>query len=216
MLGAADPHRRSELIDRLYTETASHFRKIRVVEIQKQEQRSKSKTRRLTADDLAADIWEAANLSDWRPLAAWLAAEPGPKKSFIIPDGAAPRLMPASDMYERNVMFFGKGRSAAKTVCEGRGQAELLARVASLGLRGAVAIPASEQNSRDGLERLEARLTRARTEFAGLAESRGGNEKTRGEVVDLLTHWFVHGRGRAAQSTRATRQLPSSTTLPPS
>jgi hypothetical protein len=114
LLGAADPAHRRELVDRLYAETARHFRKIRVVEIQKQEQRAKTGVRRFTVDDLAADVWEAANLSDWRPLAESLSEEPEPKESFAIPDGDQPYLTPASDMYDRNVVFFGKGRGAAK------------------------------------------------------------------------------------------------------
>jgi len=196
LLGAADPDYRCELVDRLYAETARHFRKIRVVEIQKQEQRAKTGVRRFTVDDLAADVWEAANLSDWRPLAEWLSEEPEPKQTFTIPDGDQAYLMPVSDMYDRNVVFFGKGRDATRIACACREQAELLARVVTLGLRGSVSLPTGEQNCRDRMTNLEARLAQARVEFQALAESRGGSDKTRDEVVGLLLHWFVHGRGK--------------------
>ncbi|MGH7913504.1 MAG: hypothetical protein ACREPW_02485 [Candidatus Binataceae bacterium] len=194
LLGATAPEYRRELVDRLYAETARHFRKIRVVEIQKQEQRAKTVVRRFTVDDLAADVWEAANLSDWRLLAEWLSEGPEPRETFAIPDNDQAYLMPASDMYDRNVVFFGKGRGATRIACASREQAELLARLVILGLHGSVSLPMGERNCRDLLGRLEVRLAQARGEFDALAESRGGNEKTRDEVADLLLHWFVHGR----------------------
>jgi hypothetical protein len=40
MLGVSDPARRNNLVDRLYEEVTRHFRQIRLVEIQKMEQRS--------------------------------------------------------------------------------------------------------------------------------------------------------------------------------
>jgi hypothetical protein len=194
LLGAADPEYRRELVDRLYAETALHFRKIRVVEIQKQEQRSDAKVRRLTVDDLAADIWEAASLPDLRPLVEWLSEEPALKQTFAIPDGDQAYLMPASDMYDRNAVFFGKGRTAERIQCDSREQAELVARLATLGLRGSLSLAVGERNCRDVLTSLNTRLEQARAEFEALAESRGGNEKMRAEVADLLMHWFVHGR----------------------
>jgi hypothetical protein len=96
LLGATDPRERQELIDTLYAETAHHFRKIRVVEIQKQEQRSKTGVHRLTVDDLAADVWEAAELPDARPLLQWLSDE-RLTKSYSVPDGETAYLQPASD-----------------------------------------------------------------------------------------------------------------------
>jgi hypothetical protein len=67
LLGAADANHRHRLVDRLYEETATYLRRTRVVEIQKQQQHSKGGPRRFTANELAADAWNAAELSDWRP-----------------------------------------------------------------------------------------------------------------------------------------------------
>jgi hypothetical protein len=198
LLEVADPDHRRKLVDRLYTETALHFRKIRVVEIQKQEQRSKTGVRRFTAAELAADVWEAANLPDWRPIAQWLSEDQVSQRTFMIPDGDDAYLMPASDMYDRNVVFFGKGRHAVRIRCDSRAQGELLAKLAHLGLRAKVNLPDKEQACRHTLDRLEGRLKQARAEFDALAESRSGGNKTRDEVVDLLMHWFTHGRQLAA------------------
>ena len=101
-------------------------------------------------------------------------------------------------MYDRNVVFFGKGRDAAKIACSSREQAELLVRLVNLGLRLSLNLPTSEQACRAYLARLEDRLVQARAQFEVLAESRGGNEKARDEVVGLLLHWFVHGRARTS------------------
>jgi len=48
------------------------YGQIRVVEIQKMEQRSKSKTTRLTAEELAADAWDCVYFKDQPPLSEWL------------------------------------------------------------------------------------------------------------------------------------------------
>lgn len=193
LLGATGPDERQELVDRLYAETAQHFRKIRVVEIQKQEQRTKTGVHHLTVDDLAADVWEAAELPDPRPLVQWLSDVPR-KKSYSVPDGEAAYLQPASDFYDRDTVFFGKGRKAERIKCDSREQAELLVELVGLGLRGSISLPASAEDSAHGLLRLEERLAQARNAFEGLAASRGGNDKTRSEVVELAMHWFVHGR----------------------
>jgi hypothetical protein len=196
LLGVSDVRRRRELVTKLHEETALHFRKIRVVEIQKQQQRAKTGARRFTADDLAEDAWDAAELSDWRPLSQWLEDEPEPKSAFILPESGAPSLMPASDMYDQAVVYFGRGRRAVRVSCRSRPQAELLAKLASLGLRGLMRLPTGEQACSETLARLDARFAEARTEFESLAKSRSGDEKTRSQVVDLLMHWLVQGRRR--------------------
>ena len=102
--------------------------------------------------------------------------------------------MPASDMYDRNVLYFGTGRNATRIKCDSRPQTELLASLANLGLRGRLSVPADEASCRDCLMRLDSRLEEARSDFEALVASRTTNEKTRAEVTDLFMHWFVHGR----------------------
>ncbi|MGH7916355.1 MAG: hypothetical protein ACREQE_02715 [Candidatus Binataceae bacterium] len=74
-----------------------------------------------------------------------------------------------------------------------------------LGLRGSASLPASEEACRERLSRLEQRLIKARAEFEALAESRGGNDKAREEVVELLMHWFVHGKENGISRARSLR-----------
>lgn len=87
VLGVRDADRRRYLVTKLHEETARHFRKIRVVEIQKQLQRARTGARRSTADDLANDAWDAAELSDWRPLLEWLASGHAGAKILIHHSG---------------------------------------------------------------------------------------------------------------------------------
>lgn len=187
LLGVPAARDRRHLVDRLYEETASHFRRIRVVEIQKQEQRAKGGPRRFTADELAADAWDAAELSDWRPLQQWLEDELEPTRMIDIPDQGAPALVLASDMYDRKAVYFGEGRNAKRLECDSRGQAEFVNRIASLGLRGSMPVPIAERACRDMLARIDDRLQKSQSVFEALVESRAGDEKTRREVTELLT-----------------------------
>jgi hypothetical protein len=196
LLGVDDADRRSDLLTRLREETARHFRKIRVVEIQKQLQRSKTGTRRFTAEDLAEDAWHAAELSDARPLLRWLEDTPGPKSHFTVPESGTPALIPASDMYDSSTVYFGRGKRATRVSCQSRSQAELLNKFAVLGVRGSLRLPMEERACREALVNLGDRLAEARAEFDALARSRSGDEKIQSQVVELLTHWFLHGRRR--------------------
>jgi hypothetical protein len=56
LLGVADAAERERLCDELYREVTAHFRQIRIVEIQKQEQRSHAEGREFRTDELAADL----------------------------------------------------------------------------------------------------------------------------------------------------------------
>lgn len=110
--------------------------------------------------------------------------------------------MPASDLYDRSIVYFGRGRQAVRISCGSRAQAELLAKLVALGLRGSLRLPTSEQACHASTERLEARLNGVRTVFGALAESRSGNDTTRNEVANLLMHWFIHGRGKENKKSR--------------
>lgn len=201
LLGITSSERRHQLVDRLYEETAQHFRQIRVVEIQKQEQRTKAGTRRFTTRDLASDAWDAAELSDRLTLTRWLDGQAADGTAFTIPDGNV-SLASASDMYDGTAVYFGRGREAKRIVCESRPQAELLATIASVGMKGITRLPKSEKACRDLLARLEDRLKDAHAKFNELAQSRSDDAKSQKEIVDLLMHWFIHGQepGRTEQS----------------
>jgi hypothetical protein len=197
LLGVSDAGRRNELVDKLHAATAEHFRQIRVVEIQKMEQRSRSKTHRFTTQELATDAWDAVYYKDLPPLSHWLATWPGPTVTIAIPNEGAPRLLDERSMFDRETVYFGKDRGAAKIVCASRAQAELIARLAELGMRGDCLVPEQESDCREMLNDLGKRAAAARVEFETFASSRVSDEKAQAEIVGLMMQWFLLGKPAA-------------------
>jgi len=195
LLGVSDARRRQDLIDRLYREVALHFRAIRVVEVQKMEQR-----RHGTSQDdvsqlqLAADAGNHLEPDLEKPVSGWLDDRTQTKR-VVLPEGEV-RLPAAEHMFESTTLFFGKN-PAESLVCSSRAEAELLAAIARTGLRGSVPIPDTEEKCGKLLPEFEAHLARARKRFAELAAERAGTAKMRQGIEDILWHWFIHGRPAA-------------------
>ena len=105
LLGVTDAREREGLCDELYLETAAHFRQIRVVEIQKQEQRADTADREFRTDELAADLWDALADSERQSLREWLASQTTGGGSHQIPEGQA-SLPDANDFLDANTVFF--------------------------------------------------------------------------------------------------------------
>lgn len=201
MLGVVDPKERDELLGRLYEATARHFRDIRVVEIEKMEQRAKSSTKRFSVHDLAADIWDAAELNDATPLAEWIGQRPESDGMVNIPD-ERPAAVSDDVMFSPNTVYFGKGRTSLVD-CQSRGQAELVARIAALGVSGDVKMPTELADAMKLLDRLNVRLAKTTERFRELARSRTGDERVQQQLIDALVRWFVLGRDGPGQQNRA-------------
>jgi hypothetical protein len=192
LLGVSDPHERDELIGRLYEATARHFREIRVVEIEKMEQRGRSNSKRFNVHDLAADIWDAAELADATPLAEWIGQQPESDSLVVILE-ERPAGLSRDLMFSPNTVYFGKaGKSHID--CVSRGQAELIVCLANLGVSGQVKVPAALSPGLKVLDRVDRRVEGARTRFKELAESRTGDERVQAQLVEVLERWFVVGR----------------------
>jgi methylase of polypeptide subunit release factors len=191
LLGVTDPAERSALIDRLYEATARHFREIRVVEIAKMEQRAKSDRRRFDVFDLAGDIWDAASLEDATPLPEWIGKQGDYESMVIIPEERPARLAD-NPMFAPNTVYFGKARKT-RMDCASRGQAELVARIANLGVAGEVRVPADVEPCLQLLSRIDTRMEKAGDRFARLAESRTGDPRVQEQLREVLHRWFVLG-----------------------
>ncbi len=200
LLGVTDAGQRRQLADRLHLATAEHFRRIRVVEIQKMEQRSKSKNTRVTVAELASDVWDAAIFKSKDPLERWIALWPEPRVTFNILAEGESSLVAENSMFDRETVFFGKDRNAQRAVCSSRAQAELVARLAQLGFRGEIETPDAASQCGEVLSELNERLAEARDEFETIASSRVPDEKTRDETLQLLTRWFIHGKPAPGRS----------------
>lgn len=195
---------------RLHEDTARHFRAIRVVEIEKMEQRSRTANRRFSVQELAADAWDAAELPDLTPLAEWLSKRPDCTSAVNVPE-ERPAELSHSPMFDPNTVYFGrrsetKGRAAsagAHMDCPSNGQAKLIVRLANVGVSGWVNVPADEAPSLAVLSEVDARLLAARRRFDALAESRTGDQRLQAQIVDQLLLWFVHGRSASSPATAA-------------
>jgi type I restriction-modification system DNA methylase subunit len=195
LLGVGNASERRILVDRLYAESASHFRAIRVTEIQKMEDRSHGGGSRFTAAEQAADAWDAIDLIDLAPLADWVRNHAtGPSREIMIPD-ERPVDLAMNSMFDHETVYFGKKRQE-HVVCPSRGTAELLARMADLGVSGLQVLPVEDGPAKDLLEQLNQRHEAASARLKELVESRTSDPETQDEVFTVLERWFVLGRSQ--------------------
>jgi hypothetical protein len=181
----------------LYLETANHFRQIRIVEVQKQEQRTKSEGREFRTDELAADLWDSLPDEDKQPLAAWLANEVADGLPVNIPEGQA-SLPDASDFLDASTVFFrtpGADKSAVlKIQLPSRPHAELVYFAWQQNIHGKFALPKTEKAARELLTGAMARLNALTTKANELARSRTSDERKTTDLSRLLVHWMINGK----------------------
>ncbi|MCC7290803.1 MAG: hypothetical protein IT449_01935 [Phycisphaerales bacterium] len=197
LLGVMDTTERARLVQRLHETTARHFRAIRVVEIEKMEERSRTANRRFSVQELAADAWDAAELSDLTPLAEWLRNRPECTSAMNIPE-ERPALLSPSPMFDPNTVYFGKtkagGRHVAHLDCPSREHANLVVFVANEGIAGNICAPPDSAGCFAVLRDAVDRLGTARKRFGELADSRTSEPRLQAQIVEQLMRWFVHGR----------------------
>ncbi|MCX8092075.1 MAG: hypothetical protein N3I86_14275, partial [Verrucomicrobiae bacterium] len=199
LLGVTSAREREALCDELYRETAGHFRQIRLVEIQKQEQRARAEGREFRTDELAADLWDALTEEERQPVAEWLAAQTAGRGGarFVIPEGR-PHLPDASDFLDASTVFFrvsGERKPVAVRL-PSRTHAEMVFTLARLGLHGAIRLPENESDAAALKARLDARLAANHERAQQLARSRASDERRVNDLAGLLERWLIHGRPR--------------------
>jgi hypothetical protein len=192
LLGVGDPAERTQFVQRLHEETAKHFRAIRVVEIEKMEQRSQSANRRFSVQELAADAWDAAELPDLTPLVEWVGKRPECTSAMNIPE-ERPAVISPSPMFDPNSVYFGRGLSSHMD-CRSLGVARLVVFLANWGVSGWVKAPVDDEGCNKLLREASNRLQDARSRFEDLSGSRISDEQIQAQMVDQLMRWFVHGR----------------------
>lgn len=207
LLGVGDAKERAQLVDRLYESTAIHFRHIRVMEIEKMEQRSQSGKERFGVDDLAADIWDAVELEDDDTILDWLEEKVKSGTTVSIPYERPVRL---SDniMFAPKTVYFGKINPLTLN-CSSRKQAELVTRLAMLGVTGDVTIPEVQTQCGELSRQVESRVNKAIVQFTELAQKRTGDQRVQTQVIEVLQRWFVLGKESECEAKPA---RPSNTT----
>jgi hypothetical protein len=202
LLGVADAKECEALCDELYRETAAHFRQIRVVEIQKQEQRARAEGREFRTDELAADLWDALTDDEKQPLTEWLAVQTAAGQRLVIPEGK-PNIPDASDFLDASTVFFrqfGGGKPGSLSL-PSRSHAEIVFTLAQLGLHGPIRLPESESDAGELKTNLEARLAANSERANHLARSRTSDERKAADLAGLLEHWLIHGKPRREHPT---------------
>jgi hypothetical protein len=192
LLGVNSVIRREQILDRLYLEVTTYFRNIRIVEVQKMEQRRHGGGRdTVSAPALAADAWAELSQELRKSIPEWLAAKVAHGRLVEAPEGEV-RLPEAGNFFEATTVYFGK-KPAISHVCESRSEAELLAAIASTGVHGSLILPSSEAECGNLLLALKKRLDEGNARIEELAAERAGTEKLREQIVALLSHWFTVG-----------------------
>jgi hypothetical protein len=199
LLGVADSKERERLCDELYRETAAHFRRIRVVEIQKQEERAGTEGREFRIDELAADLWDALSEDDRLPLREWIAREATGGMPVSIPEGKA-FITDGLDMLDANAVFFQEQKAGkpayTKVDFATRQQAEVVQYLASMGLHGQFPLPAESETAVAFHLNLFSRVSDLHKRAEQLARSRTSDERKAADVTGLLHHWMIHGKPR--------------------
>jgi hypothetical protein len=197
LLGVSNASEREKLVDELHWETANHFRQIRIVEIQKQEQRAKSEGREFRTDELAADLWDSLQDDEKQPLAAWMAGQVANGLPVIIPEGDA-RLPDAADFLDASTIFF-RASSADKAKFKplplpSRPHAELVHFAWLQNVRGKMELPKAEKAARDLLNAANIRVKTLTAKANELTRSRTSDERKALDISRLLVHWMINGK----------------------
>jgi hypothetical protein len=193
LLGVPDAEERRRLTDELYWEVARHFRAIRIVEVQKMEQRRRGSSREtVSAQDLSESAWLDVPTEYREPLLEWLNGQTREGRPVTIPEGR-PRLPEPENMFDPTTIYFGS-KPAAAHVCDTRPEAELLFAIAETGFHGSVRIPHFEIECRDLLARWQERMTAGRRLIEEAAANRAGSDRLREQLVRILVDRFVYGR----------------------
>jgi hypothetical protein len=159
------------------------------------EDRAKGGKREFTTEEQAADAWDAVDLTDLTPLSDWVRNHAvSPTREIVIPD-ERPVDLATSSIFDHEVVYFGKKRQE-HVVCPSRGTAELLARMAELGVSGSQVLPVENDAALRLLDELKQRHEIASARLRELVESRTSDPDTQDEVFKVLERWFVLGRSQ--------------------
>jgi hypothetical protein len=169
------------------------------MEIQKMEDRRSGGAAKFAVADHAADAWDALDLTDLAPLAEWLKENSARESEEVYIPSERPVYLPdETDLFLKNTVFFGKDRRQHMD-CQSRGEAELVARIAGLGVTGEVCVPKNNPDAVKVKARLDERHDKATQRLRELAASRSGESDTQDQVFELLERWYVLGKPAAAK-----------------
>ena len=194
MIGVASTREREKILEDLYATTTSYYRYQRTQDIQSMENRSSAKARRFTPHDLAESVWHSLPDEFTRSaLSDWISTGFSNTVAVEIPEGK-PEALGTNDMWSPSTVVYRQNGKAVQVDYQSSDHAELVCQLALIGLRGHVAIPQDALECRQCLENLSKRLSAARDVFTQAVNLRTGVESLQDKTLDLLLHWYIHGR----------------------
>jgi hypothetical protein len=195
LLGIENERERKSLREELYNVTVQYYRYQRTQDIQAMENRAAAGGgRRFTAQDLAAGIWDSLSEAEKSPpIEAWLKTLPDAVDICDIPDGKA-KAHGADHLFDPTAVVFASGKDRKEVAYHNVEQAELVAILANLEIRGKVKLPHDPKNCAHWIEQLQKRLHSAHSTFENIAASRTGTARLQEQTTDMLMQWFIHGR----------------------
>src|SRR5205823_2777020 len=143
--------------------------------------------------DHAADAWDALDLTDLTPLAEWVRAHATGDCEMVNILPERPVQIVDNGLYDTETIYFGKARRQ-HVVYQCRGEAELIADMAKLGVTGEVCVTKTNQTAFKLLNALQARHQKTTSRLRELAASRSGDSDMQEQVFDLLERWYVLGK----------------------
>lgn len=193
LLGVKSESRRDNLRQSLYKEAAEYFRRIRITEIEKMEQRSGSGgATRYTVEELASDIWDALEESLRPSFVEWWTKQIKTGKNVTIPLERPAFLASEQHMFDSQRVYFGKDRKIFSDFSS-RAETELVAFLATIGLSGDINVPDKEEKCHAMLSIAAQRYSDAKTKIEDLTVNRIGSEALREDVLGILLRWCAQG-----------------------
>ena len=197
LIGVHDIEERERLCDELYQDLAAYFRKIRIVEIIKQEQRSGGKSDRIRVEDLAKDIWDALNESEKLLTIDWLRENIESGEVYEMSDKQV-HLTDVSDMFDATTVFFSyREKNSTQTIrvdTPSRVHAEFIAELATDGIHNTIILPDDQDTLKKIFMEYQDRKATLGDRFLELARSRTSDENKVNDILRLLFHWLAQGK----------------------
>lgn len=187
----------------MYLETTKYYRYQRTQDIQAMENRSGGNNNRFGAQDLAESIWHSLPEAEkGASVPEWIKSTFRNTGVVEIPEGK-PEALGASDMFNPTTVIFRGDKDTHQISYASPEQAELVSKVARMGVRGLIAVPKSPSDCHECLKQLDARLSIAQERFAEMAALRTGTHLLQEKTSALLMHWYVHGKSPISAKTES-------------
>ncbi len=195
LIGVTKKSERKKLLEQLYEETTLYYRYQRTQDIQSMENRAGGNGRRFGPQELAESIWHSMpDAEKHPPVAEWIKSAFRRTEVVEIPEGKAEALG-ASDMFNPTTVIFRIDKDIHHVVYASPEQAEVVTKLAKMGIRGQVAVPQRPEECTECQKQLDARISSAKERFTELAGIRTGTIALQEKTASLLMQWYILGKG---------------------